>query len=822
MKTEHVPYGRNIPVFSRRHSRAFFLTIAILVILHPERALHAQGQSAKTGGGELISLDFAKAPLGAPPTELRVLRGKLDVVEKDGVHMLRSSEDATFLVSVPEKIPNRFALEFDLVPKFSGETNTAELSFEGTREVSHSEDSAHVAWSHHKISVIGGGQAYAGGQVDLPEDLKEEVIGNLTKIRAEFDGSNLTVHTNGRTVFESKTAKFNRGRILRVSLGGTDEDESAVYLASMRMIALDGSGGSTAQQQSGLTSTRATETQTPSGGTGAASNEMAPTSTDTHTASPASGSSLAITGITVTVDAAGVATVTWNPLSVATTYQVMRWNAGDPSCCNNMSPPGMPLQNAVWQDGVLPVAGTYAYRVIARTSDGFIAGETQISYRGTATPPAGVATTTMPTVTAPTIATEPVTTTSSTYMTPGRLAAIAPPPGETTEDASVSTFSPPLSPDVGTLEESVPSSGDTTSGGGTAPSGTVVTAEPAPYSSEPRTVSVMETEPAQTTSEPEPVGVITTMEPTFATGMLSPAPAITDPTLMQTASTDTSGGGGAATASGRYRIIIAGLSVGVVTKDDILNLDGMGNEVYAAAAVVNWNRQTSQLNDFTFVQTRDFGDIANGTIFGDRIKAGSASMTTGGLTAGDRAPSGFDLKANTLPAPTGDQLPLLVWEGTLTAGAEAILISPSVWEHDVSRTQFTLYKQNWGKSSPSAIMSSSVVSDQFSSATISSPVAPISQLVVAAPPAPTFIGLPSDSYKMAILIFPPGEDRPIGLGQAGPGVVTYQDRLVVITQEKLASLNVGDGTMISLLYAEPIDLFLAGQYTLYVRIERTE
>ncbi|HUG13052.1 MAG TPA: hypothetical protein VMM36_18690, partial [Opitutaceae bacterium] len=602
MKTEHIPNGRSTPVFPRRHSRALFLTIAILIIIHPEQKLLAQGQSGQ-GSGELISLDFSSAPLGAPPKELRVLSGELEVVEKDGTHMLRSSSDSSFLVTVPVRIPDRFTLEFDLVPKFSGETSSTELSFEGTREPNRGDGSAQVMWTHYHAVVVGGGQDYSSRRV-FSDDMREEIIGNLTQVRAEFDGDSIKLFTNGEQVLDTKEAKFVRGRVLRIELGGRDDGDNAVYLARVRMTA--GGGGGTAQQQ---------------GGTGATSIEMTDPAQDTHTASSVEAQS--ITGITVNVDAAGVATVTWNPLTVAATYQVLRWNAGDPTCCNNMSPPGMPLQTAAWQDGVLPVAGTYAYRVIAKTAAGMIAGETQISYRGTATPPSGVVASTVPTVDVPTLATEPVTTTSSTYMTPGRLAAIAPPPGETTEDSGVITFgAPEPSSDLSVLEPTTTQSVTTVDYVPAVQTGTIT--------------------PMTTTATTEPVATVDYV-PAMQTGTVTPmtTTATTDPTLS--ASTGTSGGGGAATASGRYRVTIAGFAVSVLTKDDILNLDGMGDEVFAAAAVVNWNRQTNELENFSFVQTRDHGDIGQSGAFGDRIKAGSASMT-GGLAVGNSVPGSFDPK----------------------------------------------------------------------------------------------------------------------------------------------------------------------------------
>lgn len=64
-------------------------------------------------------------------------------------------------------------------------------------------------------------------------------------------------------------------------------------------------------------------------------------------------------------------------------------------------------------------------------------------------------------------------------------------------------------------------------------------------------------------------------------------------------------------------------------------------------------------------------------------------------------------------------------------------------------------------------------------------------------------------------------DRPIGL-MPGGSVLDYQDRLVVITREKLQSLAVGAGITVAVPFAEPFDGALNGLYTLYLRVERVQ
>jgi hypothetical protein len=303
-----------------------------------------------------------------------------------------------------------------------------------------------------------------------------------------------------------------------------------------------------------------------------------------------------------------------------------------------------------------------------------------------------------------------------------------------------------------------------------------------------------------------PVEAVTAVQ----TGTITPQPV----------SSDNSGPG--MITSGHYRVVISGFTVQAVTKDDPTNADGKGDEAYAVAAVVNWNRKLNQLTSFATVQTRDYGDVGTALGFGDRIKAGSASMT-GGLAVGDHVPSSYNLSGTSLPPPASDQFPLLVWEGTLTAGTEAVVISPSVWKRDLLRVHLTAYKSNWEKTSASALMISPVVANQLLSTSVTSSVTTLATSVSTAPPMPTFTGEVANGYQIVETQFVQGNDRPIGLGRGGLLVVTYQDRFIVITQEKLASLKVGEGVNLVIFYAEPNNVTTLGAiYTLFVRVDRTQ
>ena len=131
--------------------------------------------------------------------------------------------------------------------------------------------------------------------------------------------------------------------------------------------------------------------------------------------------------------------------------------------------------------------------------------------------------------------------------------------------------------------------------------------------------------------------------------------------------------------SGRFRVTINGFSCQRPTFDDATQRDGVDDEVYllAYASLYDLSTQSNQPG----ARSRVMGD-SNG--FSQRIRAGSGRSIfggNGGFHEGDSFPVGGRPWAHA-SAPGGDQPPLMVWEGELARGANAVVIVPSIWEAD--------------------------------------------------------------------------------------------------------------------------------------------
>ncbi len=126
----------------------------------------------------------------------------------------------------------------------------------------------------------------------------------------------------------------------------------------------------------------------------------------------------------------------------------------------------------------------------------------------------------------------------------------------------------------------------------------------------------------------------------------------------------------------RYRVTLNGFTALRQSYDHPLQIDGKGDELYAAAWVAEVDTASPEVAKHWVVRSRTMGD-RNG--FANRVKMGSASPL-GGVRTGDKYP---------IPAPwqrkgglAGDSLPMVLWEGDMLPGRSAVVITPTLWEWD--------------------------------------------------------------------------------------------------------------------------------------------
>ena len=155
-------------------------------------------------------------------------------------------------------------------------------------------------------------------------------------------------------------------------------------------------------------------------------------------------------------------------------------------------------------------------------------------------------------------------------------------------------------------------------------------------------------------------------------------------TKMTSTSAATSTSTTSVPSSSTYRVTMTGLMC-------LKAITGGGDAIYGAAVIRQYDRRNGQATMFTNANTWVYGDT-NGMI--DQRKQAGSRGPMGGIGAGDFVPTGFIVgPKDTLP-PQPNVFPMALWQGTLTNGVDALVISPSLWISYGDNSMFFNWNQN--------------------------------------------------------------------------------------------------------------------------------
>jgi hypothetical protein len=150
------------------------------------------------------------------------VNGPVEVVERDGVKMLRSIGRSQFLIPVGKKLPERFTLEIDVMsPPVSGLYET--LAFEGGAKLDRGDKSAEVGWHPSGTVIQGSGQNQANSPVKFTDAMRSQIMGKVAHVRVLMDSAYFKMYTNERRMQHPWLA-FRRDSVIRVFVNGSNTD----------------------------------------------------------------------------------------------------------------------------------------------------------------------------------------------------------------------------------------------------------------------------------------------------------------------------------------------------------------------------------------------------------------------------------------------------------------------------------------------------------------------------------------------------------------------------------------------------------------------
>jgi outer membrane protein OmpA-like peptidoglycan-associated protein len=221
------------------------LVVALLALLAP-LTVAAQGAAAAgpkiwdnydfvPGNKVIFYTDFSEDKVGNFARRLKYISGSVEVVERDGIKVLRATGQSQFLIPLSRKLPARFTLEFDIIPWTVKCCGYEELSFEGGPTLDRGDKSASIIWHHTGTTILGGGMNMGNSARPFPDEVSKQLMGNVTHVRVLMDSLYLKMYTNEKRNYSIPELLFRRDSVIRVFLTAFDDSSQAVYLTRIRV-----------------------------------------------------------------------------------------------------------------------------------------------------------------------------------------------------------------------------------------------------------------------------------------------------------------------------------------------------------------------------------------------------------------------------------------------------------------------------------------------------------------------------------------------------------------------------------------------------------
>lgn len=161
--------------------------------------------------------DFSSDRVGDFPRRLEFQRGNLEIVDWQGERLLRATSDGTFVLPLPESLPDRFTLEFD----YSGGRGPGSATFaDGSRST--------LLFYYYRAGLRGDG-------IDAVSRTDEAGRDRIYTVRVMADGSHVKVYIDEQRV--ANVPNTDLGRSDRITFRLPASTSRPALLTNLRVAA---------------------------------------------------------------------------------------------------------------------------------------------------------------------------------------------------------------------------------------------------------------------------------------------------------------------------------------------------------------------------------------------------------------------------------------------------------------------------------------------------------------------------------------------------------------------------------------------------------
>ena len=198
----------------------------------------------------LFADDFSKDRVGNFPQRFELLNGTAEIVEWEGSRWLRSAgESVQFVVNLPQNLPERFTMEFDVSIPWWGMGFTTEVPGEipSDFQLPHGSDDTfekdYFVVSGTEVGLYRGGQKGKslvdpkGLFPELQEDYDTSEASRPFRVRVHADGKYVKMYLNERRVVNMPNANLARGKQVLFVLNSGNADRGLPMIGNVTINA---------------------------------------------------------------------------------------------------------------------------------------------------------------------------------------------------------------------------------------------------------------------------------------------------------------------------------------------------------------------------------------------------------------------------------------------------------------------------------------------------------------------------------------------------------------------------------------------------------
>jgi OOP family OmpA-OmpF porin len=187
------------------------------------------------GNKIIFYTDFSEDKVGNFARGLKYKGGSMDVVDRDGVKLLRIGSRSEFWVPVRGMLPQRFTLEFDVIAPTTYLQGYDVFAFEGGAVLDRGDKSAEINWNTSGTLIIGGGQSAGSSDTKVPDAFYKSLLGQVAHIRVLMDSAYFKLYVNERRMYNIPELGFKRDSLIRVAIRGSEDANLAMYVTRVRL-----------------------------------------------------------------------------------------------------------------------------------------------------------------------------------------------------------------------------------------------------------------------------------------------------------------------------------------------------------------------------------------------------------------------------------------------------------------------------------------------------------------------------------------------------------------------------------------------------------